>query len=293
MIISTQTVRSLDSWLNKSAADIASGTIELAWVGQAGFLIRSKNLTLGIDLYLSDSLATKYKNTEFPHRRMMAAPINSDALAPLDLVLCTHGHGDHMDRETLVPLCSLPKPPLLLIPRFESERALTMGIPLQCTIGLSDRQSLVIDDTVTITAIMSAHEEPERDRWDNAKALGYLIDFGFLSIYHSGDTVRYPALGTTLKRLAPDIFLLPVNGRRDELTAKGIIGNLDAAEAGQLARDGGASLLIPHHFGLFDFNTVEVDAVRTALERQGWTEQQDYVIPVVNEILTIRRDTGQ
>jgi hypothetical protein len=74
---------------------------------------------------------------------------------------------------------------------------------------------------------------------------------------------------------------------------KNIIGNLNIAEAGQIAREGGASLLIPHHFGLFDFNTVEVDTIRGELDAQGWKENQDYLIPVVKTVHTIQGDREQ
>ena len=162
MKISTRIVESLESWINKSADTIPSGAFEITWVGQAGFLIRSNKLFIGIDLYLSDSLATKYKGTELPHTRMMQAPVGPDALGPLDLVLCTHGHTDHMDGQTLVPLCSHAQPPLLIIPRFESERAHKMGIPLQCTVALNDLESFIFDDTVTIAAVPAAHDEQAR-----------------------------------------------------------------------------------------------------------------------------------
>jgi len=54
-----------------------------------------------IDPYLSDFLAEKYQGAEFPHLRMMQAPIEPSRLADLDWVFCTHRHSDHMDPGTL------------------------------------------------------------------------------------------------------------------------------------------------------------------------------------------------
>ena len=45
----------------------------ISWLGQAGFLIRWREFRLVIDPYLSDSLATKYRGTRFPHTAHGAA----------------------------------------------------------------------------------------------------------------------------------------------------------------------------------------------------------------------------
>ena len=47
----------------------------LAWLGQAGVLVRYRTGLLAIDPYLSDSLAVKYRGTLFPHIRMMPPPL--------------------------------------------------------------------------------------------------------------------------------------------------------------------------------------------------------------------------
>ena len=54
-----------------------------------------------------------------------------------------------------------------------------------------------------------------------------------------------------------DVLLLPVNGRDAARLAAGIPGNLTLAEAIALARAAEASCLVPHHFGMFAFNTLD------------------------------------
>ena len=51
--------------------------VGLAWLGQAGFALRHAHHRLLIDPYLSDHLARKYAGTEFPHTRMMPAPLEA------------------------------------------------------------------------------------------------------------------------------------------------------------------------------------------------------------------------
>ena len=78
----------------------------LYWLGQAGFVVQAGGRRLVIDPYLSDSLAKKYRGTATPHDRMMPPPVTVEELAPVDLVLLTHQHTDHMDAATLAPLAA-------------------------------------------------------------------------------------------------------------------------------------------------------------------------------------------
>src|SRR5688572_28226217 len=94
-----------------------SAHVTLHWLGQAGFIVTTPHYRLIIDPYLSDSLARKYRGSDTPHQRMMPAPVSSGDLGPIDLVLCTHQHTDHMDAETLKPL-ALTDPKLrFVVPR--------------------------------------------------------------------------------------------------------------------------------------------------------------------------------
>ena len=51
-----------------------SGTMAVWWLGQSGFLIKSRSGTLVIDPYLSEHPSRKYEGTDRPHVRMTRAP---------------------------------------------------------------------------------------------------------------------------------------------------------------------------------------------------------------------------
>jgi len=96
----------------------------------------------------------------------------------------------------------------------------------------------------------------ERDERGRAKCLGYVLQFGGWTIYHSGDTVRYEGMAEKLRPFGTDVALLPINGRAPE---RRIPGNLFGREAAQLAKDIGAKLVIPCHFEMFEFNSASPD----------------------------------
>src|SRR5205814_1529994 len=95
-------------------------------------------------------------------------------------------------------------------------------------------------------------EELEQDEAGHHKYLGYIIQFGPWTLYHSGDTVWYDGMVEKLRQWSIDVAFLPINGRAPE---RRVAGNLDGLEAAQLAKTIGAHLVIPDHYELFEFNT--------------------------------------
>ena len=100
-------------------------------------------------------------------------------------------------------------------------------------IGLDDGTSVEISK-IRFSGIASAHEALDRDEHGRAKYLGYVLQFGGWTIYHSGDTVRYEGMSEKLRPFKIDVALLPINGRAPE---RRVPGNLFGREAAQLARD--------------------------------------------------------
>lgn len=238
-----------------AAAAPAAGTAALAWLGQAGFLVRTASHTLLIDPYLSDFLATKYRGREFPHERLMPAPLAVADLEQLNFVLCTHRHSDHMDPETLRETAARHSGCRFVVPAADVEHARGLGLPADRLLPIDAGETLSPVAGLAVTAVAAAHETLDCDAAGRCRFLGYVLRLAGLSLYHSGDTVVYLDLPTELARLGIDCAILPVNGRDDFRVTRGVPGNMSAAEAIALCRTAGIPLLVPCHFGLFAFNT--------------------------------------
>src|SRR6266446_6262949 len=105
-----------DAFLDDVAAaghDLAN--LHLWWLGQSGFLIQWQGRHLLLDPYLSDSLTTKYAQTDKPHARMTGRVVAPDRLDFIDLVTSSHNHTDHLDGETLQPLLQVNQGLQLLV----------------------------------------------------------------------------------------------------------------------------------------------------------------------------------
>lgn len=246
----------------------AGKDINLWWLGQAGFAFRYGR-TLGlIDPYLSDFLSEKYKNTEFPHIRMIPPPIEPFEVRNVSIVLCTHKHSDHMDPETLPLILENSPQAVLVLPTAEKGTAGRMGISndRMKTINAGERHFFTAE--ISITAIAAAHEEQQVDADRNHHFLGYILKFGDRKVYHSGDCIPYPGLENRLAAHQIDLALLPVNGRDQYRRRRNIPGNFTLTEAIQLCRRAKIPVMIGHHFGMFDFNTVDLSEAQIRLDKE-------------------------
>lgn len=243
------------------------------WLGQAGFLIEWSG-RLVIDPYLSDFLAKKYKGKKFEHKRMMQPPFGPGELRGIDFYFCTHNHSDHMDPETIQAAVRNNPDARFVVPASQSERAGELGVPAGRIVGIDGgggarlcREAGGTGSPITVEAVPAAHEELEQDEEGRYLFVGYIIRLPGFTVYHSGDCVPYPGLAQTLVRAGGiDLALLPVNGRDRCRLENGIVGNFTVPEALELCTEAGIPYLIPHHFGMFDFNTVPVEEIRTGTE---------------------------
>ncbi len=228
----------------------------LWWLGQSGYLLQWQGKRVLIDPYLSDSLTKKYITTEKPHTRMSELVVRPELLKNISIVTSSHTHTDHLDAETLIPVLENNPGIQFIIPEanrnFVAER-------VQCDkhfpIGLNDKQSVLVDG-FTFHGIPAKHNEIDRDENGNCKYMGYVIGFGNYKIYHSGDTLWFDEMADLLKPFLVDVALLPVNGNKPE---RKVAGNLNCKEAAELGKTINAKCVIPCHYDMFEFNTVDVN----------------------------------
>ncbi|MFN3323587.1 MAG: MBL fold metallo-hydrolase [Bryobacteraceae bacterium] len=233
----------------------------LWWLGQSGFVVKYHQIVFYIDPYLSDSVAARFSALDLKasRERLTEAPLRPWQVRHADLVLCTHHHDTHMDEQTLRPMLNASRRARLVLPKSAAGRAYSFGIDYQ-RMTTTDADLRVEyfknGDYGRIYAIPSAHEGLDYTPVGGYPYLGYLIRFGEYTIYHAGDCVPYEGLVDRLRPYNVTVALLPINGRDP---ARGVPGNFFIEEAAQLAADIGAQWLVPMHYDMFAFDTVDVN----------------------------------
>ena len=238
--------------------------LELYWLGQSGFLLRTRKVTWIIDPYLSNHLADKYRDHVFSHERMKPAPIAIEDLSALDYVFCTHIHGDHLDRPTLEAIAKNQSKTCFVLPGGIESEVSSLQIDHHRFIWAEADKSFWLEDEIEAVPVKAAHEDFEYDTRGRHRFLGYVFRCGEMTLYHSGDCIPYQGLAEKLRELRPDVALLPINGRSKELTEKKIIGNFSLAEAIELCLRAKIPAMMAQHFGMFAFNTIRPELIDQA-----------------------------
>ncbi len=228
--------------------------VELRWLGQSGFTLRdpSGGPLAYIDPYLS------------PHEgRAWPAPIQPADLAKADLILCTHEHIDHFDQPALRTANQVKGAHFqLVLPTPIVDQALDLGIPRERITGAQPGETLEIAG-IKVSPVPACHGVNMSDAYSFGREmsgglvrfLGYVIEIAKARVYHAGDCIPYTGQVDLLKKLQPDLALLPINGRdffRE--TERNLVGNMNPREAVHLAVDIGAQALVPMHWDLFPHN---------------------------------------
>lgn len=99
--------------------------------------------------------------------------------------------------------------------------------------------------------------------------VGYVFAAPGVAVYHAGDTILYDGMLDRLRPFRIEVALLPINGRDADREARGLVGNLDAREAVELARGMGAAVLVPMHYDMFGHNTGRPEEVVALARANG------------------------
>lgn len=283
--ISTEFLNNLNEFFKFKP--FSENEIIITWIGQAGFLFKYKDKIIIIDPYLSDFLSKKYKNMLFPHIRLMNIPIKPHDITNIDFLLCTHAHSDHMDPETITILSEKNPEVKIMVPAAELEEAINRGAKPQQIIQMNDAKLISLESEIKIMGIAAAHENIKVNKKGEHHFLGYLIDFGGVRIYHSGDCTPYDGLVLKLKELKIDLALLPINGRDEYRLKNNIAGNFKISEVIDICKSSKIKTLMVHHFGMFAYNTVSKEELECL--RLASSSQLQIIIPEINIIYKVKK----
>ena len=215
---------------------VSEGSVMVWWLGGNGFIFKT---FAGTQVYI-DPYLTNCVGAIFGLQRGFPAPVTATEARP-DLVISTHWHEDHLDPEG-IPIIARHSNATFLGPPSCRSRLLGWMVPTDRVISLRAGESHNFKD-MKISGIPARHDAGIPG-WEVPDAIGVLIDFGGIVVYHAGDTEYDLRLRDMAfdPQIQIDVCMLPINGTG---------GNMNAYEAALLAWHLKAATVIPMHHELW------------------------------------------
>ena len=210
----------------------------LTWIGHATFVLRLGGLLVATDPIFSTRIGGAIK-------RLVPPGLALDAVPPLDVVVVTHNHLDHMDLPTLRAIG--PKA-LYVVPLGNGELLRRQGLPQ--VVELDWWQSHRAGELEIV--LVPARHWSMRAPWTRDEMLwgGFVLRGPEGTVYHSGDTGYFDGFTEIGARLGPiDWALLPIGAYEPRWFMQP--QHMNPEEAGQAFVDLGARTLVAMHWGTF------------------------------------------
>jgi L-ascorbate metabolism protein UlaG (beta-lactamase superfamily) len=205
-------------------------------------------------------------------------PLQPEELPPMQVVLISHNHYDHLDKDSIRKIGTGP---LYLTPLgyrewFESVLPGAKVIELDWFQKYSHRG-------VTYRLLPVQHWT-KRTPWDTNRRLwgSWLVEAPGRKVYFAGDSGYFPGFAEYGRKFGPmDAALLPVGAYEPRWFMS--VYHMDPDEAIKAFRELRAEVFIPQQWGVFDLTDEPMDLppkdYRKAAARAGLTEQQTPTLP--------------
>ena len=221
---------------------VAQQELGITFIGHSGFLIQIGGRNVLVD--------PNFARWLFVLKRLRHPGIRIKDLPPIDAVLITHAHFDHLHRPSLRAIARLNQRrfgsvPMMVVPN--DVRDVVHGLGYREIVELSWWESCQHTD-LTITHTPSQHWGARMLHDHHRGYGGYVINGCGYSIYHAGDTAYFNGFHEIGRRLEPQIALLPI-GAYSPPSFRNV--HTSPGDAVQAFTDLKAHWMIPMHYGTF------------------------------------------
>ncbi len=238
----------------------------ITWIGHASMLVQAGGLNVLTDPIFSERASP----LQFLGPRRAQAPgVQLADLPPIDVVLISHNHYDHLDRLSVVEIArrseAAGKPALFLVPLGMKSWFADLGISNAVELDWWDKHVLRgVEFNFTPLQHWSARGFGDRSRtlWG-----GYAVFAPELHWYFAGDTGYSKDFADTQARFAGrhtasqgggfDLALIPVGAYEPRWFLKD--QHVNPAEAVQIHRDLRAKRSVGVHWGTFEISDESLD----------------------------------
>lgn len=255
---------------------VSNGELGLTFIGHSSFFVQMGGQNVVIDPNFAPWL--------FLLKRLRKPGVKVRDLPPIDVVLVTHAHFDHLHRPSLRAIVQQTRrkkdAPIIVVPREVFD--------LVSDLGFSDVVELDWWNSyrhhgLTITHVPSQHWGARILHDSHRGYGGYVLRGGKHSLYHAGDTAYFPGFREIGRRLAPELALLPI-GAYNPPSFRNV--HTSPADATRAFMDLSARWMVPMHYGTFRLSHEPIDEPLQLLEKEARAAGIEKRVVVLEEGVT-------
>jgi N-acyl-phosphatidylethanolamine-hydrolysing phospholipase D len=236
----------------------AHGYRSATWIGHATLLLQLGPLNVLTDPMWGDR-ATPVR--WFGPRRLMPPGVRLDALPPIDLVLLSHNHYDHLDAPTVRRIAHAFPDAVWLCPLELARLLRSFGVKRVTELDWWQRA-----ETPAFSAMCTpARHFSARGFGDRGKTLwcGWTLAADDVRVFFAGDSALHPEFGAIAREAGSfDLVLLPIGAYEPRWFMQSVHMNPDDAIIAYAELSRGAPRAprcIPIHWGTFRLTDEPVD----------------------------------
>jgi N-acyl-phosphatidylethanolamine-hydrolysing phospholipase D len=184
----------------------ADGDVVITWIGHSSFLLQIGSTNILLDPIWSERASPV---SFVGPRRIIAPGVDFDALPPIDLVLLSHDHYDHLDLATVRRIAARYPQAEWIAPVGVGAWLRMRGVIVAAEL---DWWHSTRTHRLDITCTPAQHFSGRRFTNRNSTLwCGWTIRAGERAVFFAGDTARHPEFGTITRRLGPfDASFIPI-----------------------------------------------------------------------------------
>lgn len=239
---------------------VSNGELGLTFIGHSSFFVQMAGQNAIID--------PNFARWLFVLKRLRKPGVRVSDLPPMDVVLVTHAHFDHLHRPSLRAIAQNTRRksgrgPIIVVPHHVFDLVSDLGF--EDVVEL-DWWNSYRHGGLTVTHVPSRHWGARILKDAHRGYGGYVLRDHKHSLYHAGDTAYFSGFREIGRRLAPELALLPI-GAYNPPQFRNV--HTDPADATRAFLDLNARWMIPMHYGTFRLSHEPIEEPLQLLEQEA------------------------
>jgi L-ascorbate metabolism protein UlaG (beta-lactamase superfamily) len=239
---------------------VSNGELGLTFIGHASFFVQIGGQNVILD--------PNFARWLFVLKRLRQPGVRLRDLPPIDLVLVTHAHFDHLHRPSLRAIVQQARnrgadPPTIVVPHHVLDLVSDLGFG--DVVELDWWNSYRYRD-LAVTHVPSRHWGARIIKDSHRGYGGYVLRDSKHSVYHAGDTAYFSGFREIGQRLAPELALLPI-GAYNPPSFRNVHTN--PADATRAFLDLKSRWMVPMHYGTFKLSHEPMEEPLQLLEQEA------------------------